>query len=106
MPVDERLRFITSSTSRTLGSGYAPAWNFESIQKKDEHLNCTWLEGKKKGVMDAAKGLLVAFGTALTLILLIALFGVWTSAASIRGVVRRKSRRVKEPSDWFVISRN
>ena len=106
MTVDERLRFITSNTSRTLGSGYPPAWNFESIQKKEEHLNCTWLHGKKKGVMDAAKGLLVAFVTALTLIVLIALFGVWTSAASIGAVVRRKSRRVKEPSDWFVISRS
>jgi hypothetical protein len=106
MTVDERLRFITSNTSRTLGSGYPPAWNFKSIQKKEEHLNCTCLHGKKKGVMEAAKGLLVAFGTALTLILLIALFGVWTSAASIGGVVRRKSRRVKDPSDWFVISRN
>jgi hypothetical protein len=59
-----------------LGSGYPPAWNFESIQKKEEHLNCTWLHGKKKGVMDAAKGLLVAFVTALTLIVLIVLLGL------------------------------
>ena len=106
MTVDERLRFITSNRSRTSGSGYPPAWNFESIQKKEEHLNCTWLHGKKKGVMEAAKGLLVALVTALTLIVLIVLFGVWTSAASIGAVVRRKSRRVKEPSDWFVISRS
>ncbi|HTT18635.1 MAG TPA: hypothetical protein VMG82_06810 [Candidatus Sulfotelmatobacter sp.] len=68
------------------------------------HLNWTWLHGKKKAVRDAGKGLLVAFVTALTLILLIAVVGVWTSAASVGATVRRKLRSVKEPSDLFVIS--
>lgn len=54
--------------------------------------------------MDAAIRLVVTFVAVLTLIALIAVFGVWTSTRSIVAAVGRKSRTVKEPSDWFVIS--
>jgi phosphate/sulfate permease len=105
MTVDERLRFITNKTSRSLDSGYLPAWSFESIQKREEHSNWTWLHGKKNAAIDAATRLLVALVAVLTFIALIAVFGVWTSARRIIAAVGRKSRTVKEPSDWFVISR-
>ena len=104
MTVDERFRFITSTTSRTrtLATGQPRA--SKTHKRDDEHLNWTWLHDKEKAVTDAAIRLLVAFVAALTLIALIAVFGVWTSARSIVAAVGRKSRTVKEPSDWFVIS--
>ena len=104
MTKDKRVRFITSTMSRTSAFGYRPAWSSESIQQREEHLDWTWLYGKKKAAMDAAIRLLVLFVTALTLIALVALFGVWTSAGSIGAAIGRKSRTVKEPPDWFVIS--
>ena len=104
MTLDERPRFITSVTPHTSNSGYRSACNFESKSYDEQHSNWPRLHGKKNAAMDTAIRLLVAFVAALTLIVLIAVFGVWTSAASIGAAVRRKSRSVKEPSDWFVIS--
>jgi hypothetical protein len=70
----------------------------------EEYLNWTWIHGKKKAATDAAISMLVAFLAVLTLIVLIAVFGVWTSAGSLLAAVGLKARTVKEPSDWYVIS--
>ena len=67
-------------------------------------MNWTWLHGKKKAATDAAIRLLVTFVAVLTLIALMALFAIWTSASSIIRAVGPKPRNVKEPSDWFVVS--
>ena len=86
----------------TLTTG--PPGASKAYKKDEEHLNWTWRHGKKKAVTDAAMRLLVGFVAVLTLIALIAVFGLWTSVGSIVAAVSRKSRTVKEPSDWFVIS--
>ena len=86
----------------TLATG--PSGASKAYKRDEEHLNCTWRHGKKKAVTDAAMHLLVGLVAVLTLITLITVFGLWTSAGSIVAAVGRKSRTVKEPSDWFVIS--
>ena len=54
---------------------------------------------RTKAATDAAIRVLVACVAGLTLIALIAVFGVWTSAGNIVAAVGRKSRTVKEASD-------
>jgi len=77
--------------------------NCEIRDKKNEkHLNWTWIRGKKKAAKDAVILVLVAFVAVLTFIVLMAIFGVWTSAGSIVTAVGRKSRSAKEPSDWYL----
>lgn len=63
-------------------------------------MNWTWLHSKKKAATDAAIPFLVTFVVALTLIALIAVFGVWTSVGRIVAAAGRKPQTVKEPSDW------
>ncbi len=71
-------------------------------KRNEKHSNWTWIRGKKNAAKDAAILMLVAFVAVLTFIVLIARFGVWTSAGSIVTAVGRKSRSVKEPSDWYL----
>jgi hypothetical protein len=68
-------------------------------KKNEKHLNWTGIRGKKKAAKDAVLLILVAV---LTFIVLMAIFGVWTSAGSIVTAVGRKSRSVKRPSDWYL----
>ena len=104
MRVGERLRFITSTMSRTSTLVTGPPGASKPYKRDEEHLNWTWLHRKERAAMDAGIRLLVTFATVSTLIALIAVFGVWTSAGRIVTVMGRKSRTVEEPSDWFVIS--
>jgi hypothetical protein len=92
------------SVRQTLATG--PPGASRSLKTNEEQSNWAWLHSKKKAATDAAMRFLVTFVVALTLIALIAVFGVWTSAGRVVAAAGRKSRTVKEPSDWFIISRS
>jgi hypothetical protein len=83
---------------QTLAAGAPEA--SRSIKINEEYLNWTWLHSKKKAATDAAICFLVTFDVALTLIALIAVFGVRTSIDRVVAAAGRKPQTVKEPSDW------
>ena len=61
LTVDEWFRFVAGTTTRMSTLVTGPPGASKAYKRDEEHLNWTWLHGKKKAVMDAAKGLLVAF---------------------------------------------
>ena len=67
-------------------------------------MNRVGSHSKKKTATETTIRLLVAFIAGLTVIAVVLLFAVWTFVRTIEAAVSRKSRSLKEPDNWFVVS--